>query len=132
MDSKKVIETLIRIARNQQKIIEKLAQEQRPTEYHIPGQRSHQLGTPPPTQHFPAANHPNFDEGGDIFQYLTQHYPNYAALINRVIVVGSDVIVEFHPGKQNPAVLQLVDNVVKKLQHNKTLFQLHYNPSTGK
>jgi hypothetical protein len=104
MDQKKVIESLIRIAENQQKIIRKLAQNAELTQSLEPKQNL--------TTH----------EAGTIMAALP---PAVKAAVETLEVHGSQVVVKFHPGKASDQVFNAIVNVVNNLQQTNTL------PSSG-
>jgi len=104
MDSKKIIAKLIKIAYNQQKIIEKLAQ-----------------GTPAlagPPQSLPAPVHPNLREADTILKALPL---NVKPVVARIEVKGGDVYVQFHPGKESDAAFAAVQSTVQNLQQQNVL-----------
>lgn len=109
MDQKQINERLLKIARNQQEIIKKLAQMVDP-----------EAVEPPAT----APTHPTLREADVILQALPA---NVKALIDRLEVHGSNVMVAFHPGKNSAAAIQAVQNVVNGLQQQNLLQFPHYN-----
>ena|ERR1700722_17322665 len=110
---KEIIQQLFKIAQKQQKAINKLAQE---------------AGLVPsndaPPQSFSPSPHPTLREADVILQALPT---NVKALIAQLEVHGSNVKVLFHPGKNSPAAVQAITNVVNGLQQSNALQFPHYN-----
>jgi hypothetical protein len=123
MDSKKVIATLYKIARNQQKIIEKLAQVQT-GELAVPNQQP--LVTPAaptaPTSFEP--NRPVFNNGQAVINALPA---GVKPAVANVDVRGSDVLVQFKPGKATQATYDAVKAAVTALQERGVLPLPNYN-----
>ncbi len=100
MDSKKVLEKLVKIAENQQKVINKLAQ---------------QAGLqPPPTGLAPAT------PGHDVIAALKSHLPaNVQSVINLASpdtkVVGNSVQVATKPGGNTQAVMNAISKTLSDL-----------------
>ena len=103
MESKKIIQTLIKIAENQQKIIEKLAQQ-----------------LPPQTL---SVGDPTKKDAAAILHALP---PTVKPLVATVEVHGSDVMVQFHPGQDSDQAFQAVVNTVNSLQRNNVLVGKNY------
>jgi hypothetical protein len=125
MDTKKVIKQLLKIAENQQKIIEKLAQQ-------LPGGGDVVLGPehsgapqtapPPPTDLKPAPITKN--TAAIIIEALGDFYKQNVEFLE---VRGSDVLVRFLSGKSTQPNYNHILNVVKKLQSSNQLQGFAYN-----
>lgn len=103
MDSKKVIEKLIKIAEQQQKIIQKLAQA-------VP------MAAPPPTAINPVA--PPKREADTILQSLP---PNLKGIVANIEVHGNTVSVTFQPGKSSQQSYDAVKRLIQQLQQTNQL-----------
>jgi hypothetical protein len=123
MDSKKVIATLYKIARNQQKIIEKLAQA-RTEELEVPAQPPIEMPAGPthPTSFEP--NKPVLDNGQAVLNALPI---NVKPTVASVAVRGSDVLVQFKPGKATQAAYDAIKATVTALQGKGVLPLSSYN-----
>lgn len=115
MDSKKVIEKLIRIAENQQKIIMKLAQALPPDSLPsggatIGGGKEHQLGSEPPPQHLDPAK--TVHQPAKVF-FDAMSPQQKALLAASPEVRGSEMHVKFKPGQATQA---NYDGLLKLLQ----------------
>jgi len=128
MDQKKVIEKLLKIATNQQKIIMKLAQQQQglppdalPTGGATVGEgKEHQLGNePPPTHLKPAPTQKNPEA---VF-YGAMSQGQQGLLASAPQVQGSNMLVKFKPGAATQAnydgLLKLLQSLTTagKIQH---------------
>ena len=117
MDSKKVIEQLIKIAEKQQRVIEKLAQAIPPGSLptsgvsYVPGKDPTPPAAPPPTPVAPAP--PSKREAETI---LTSLPANLKPAVKNVEVHGNGVYVTFQPGKATQPVYDAVKNLVQQLQ----------------
>lgn len=107
MDSKKIIEKLVKIAHNQQKIIHKLAQ---------------QAGVSTPTDTVLPTGHSNpiahKDSAAAIIEALG---PFYGRVVSDVNVTGNTVNVTFKPGQATQANYDHVLKVVQALQNSNVL-----------
>lgn len=103
MDSKKVIEKLIKIAETQQKVIQKLAQA-------IP------MAAPSPTNINPAA--PPKREADTILGSLPA---NLKPIVANIEVHGNTVSVTFQPGKSTQQAYDAVKRLVQQLQQTNQL-----------
>jgi hypothetical protein len=127
MDSKKVIEQLIKIAEKQQRAIEKLAQALPPDSLptsgisYVPGKDPTPPAAPPPTGAAPAA--PSKREAETI---LTSLPANLKAVVANVEVHGSAVYITFQPGKASQAAFDGVKMLVQQLQNANKLPQQSY------
>jgi hypothetical protein len=116
MNSKKAIETLLKIARNQQKIIEKLAQG-RDVDVTVPDQPA-----PPPPATPPA---------GKLQPTQTQHTPTRAivaalppevkATLANIAEDGNDMKVWFKPGQKTQANYDAILKVMQELTASNVL-----------
>ena len=100
MDHKKVIESLVKIAENQQKIIHKLAQSM------------------PLTQSIEPKQNITTHEAGTIMNSLP---PAVKAAVENLEVHGSEVSVKFHPGKGSDQVFNAIVAIVNNLQNTNVL-----------
>ena len=129
MDSKKVIETLLKIASNQQKIIVRLAQQQGLPPDSLPnssvsvtdGQQAPPSAPPPPTKLEPAKTQKM--PARTLIEALPPAVKQ--GLVN-IEARGSDLLVKFHPGKATQA---NYDVILKTLQDltNKNVIQQAFN-----
>ena len=109
MDSKKVLEKLLKIASNQQKIIMKLAQDQ---------------GVVPAMA--PQHMDPNKPELRPAEKVLNALSPAVKQVVNTIEEHGSDMLVQFKPGQKTQP---NYDSVLKTMQDltNKGVLQKAYN-----
>jgi hypothetical protein len=111
MDAKKVIEKLIKIADNQQKIIQRLAQ-------------TTSMTAPSPTNINPVQ--PPKREADTILASLP---PNLKPLVANIEVHGNEVYLTFQPGKASQQVFDAVKVVIQHLQQSNQLpgqnYQIH-------
>lgn len=129
MDSKKVIEKLLKIAANQQKIIMKLAQQQGLPPDSLPnsqvsmtpGQAAPPAAQPPPTSLEPAKTQKTPAKA-----LLEALAPAVRQTLVNAEVHGGDMVVRFQPGK---ATQPNYDAVFKTLQDltNKNVIQQKFN-----
>ena len=110
MDTKKVLQLLVRIADKQQKIINKMAQantdlvvQDRP-QGAAPGQPPPQHLQPGPTSHADPAQ-----------ALLAALPPNVKATVNSIKVEGPDMHVQFQPGKANQATYNAIMKTLQNL-----------------
>lgn len=103
MESKKIIQALIKIADNQQKIIQKLAQQV--------------------AQQTLSAGDPTKKDAAAILHALPA---NVKPTVATVEVHGNDVMVQFHPGQDSDQAFQAVVNTVNNLQSNNVLVGKNY------
>lgn len=127
MDSKKVIEKLIKIAEQQQKIIQKLAQVLPPdalptsaTSFND-GKEPGAVSAAPPNSLAPAA--PSKREAETI---LTALPAGVKPAVANIEVRGGSVYITFQPGKATQQVYEAVKNVVQQLQNANRLPQQNY------
>jgi len=122
MDSKKIIETLVKIASNQQKIIHKLAQQQLPpdslptSQVGVSGGHPQAPAAPPPATSL-APNKPPAgakSEGDMIRDALPADAKGSVAAIH---VTQGNVAVSFKPGHASQSNYDAVLATVKKLQN---------------
>jgi hypothetical protein len=97
MDSKKVIEKLVKIAENQQKIINKLAQS---------------LSTEPPPQSLPEPARPQFKPADAVLNALA---PGLRASLVTLEEHGNEIWVKFKPGQATQARLDAITATVQKV-----------------
>jgi hypothetical protein len=105
MDSKKVIEKLIKIAEQQQKVIQKLVQAQ---------------AEPIPTSLAPDAIHQNITQD-DAAVILAALPPQVKAAIANLAVQGSTVNVKFQPNKGTDQVFNAIVSTIGQLQQGRKL-----------
>jgi hypothetical protein len=106
MDNKDIIKKLIKIASNQQKIINKLAQVM-PTSLHAD-----------PVQSLPAPNRPVEREADAILHALPA---DVRATVERIEVRNNEVLVRFNPGKDSDVAFQTIQKTVNDLQNQNVL-----------
>lgn len=130
MDSKKVIEKLIKIAQKQQKIIEKLAQDgTRPVEFTV-GDAPANLGQAPaaaPNPNPPATNLKPSTAPKTAKRTIWEALPhNVQAALFDLREAGNEMHVRFKPGQQTQA---NYDAVLKTMQDltNKNMLQHAYS-----
>lgn len=131
MDSKKVIEKLIKIAEKQQKIIEKLAQQAGLPPDSLPtssvdmsgGHPAPVSAPPPPADLKPHTPKQFGGEGQVIMQALP---PNVQAVVNSIQVSSGAVNVSFKAGGATQANYNVVLNAVKQLQASGKLMGSSY------
>lgn len=122
MDTKKVLQLLVRIADKQQKIINKMAQQNTDLVVQDKPQAAPVNTTPPPTALKPAT-----PSKADPSQALLAALPpNVKATVNNIRVQGPDMHVQFAPGKATQA---NYDAVMKTLQGliNQRVIEHSYN-----
>jgi len=128
MDTKKVIQQLIKIADSQQKIINKLAQGLQVDPPVLQGnQKDPGQATPPPTTNLkPNAPQKQTPEGQLIMNALP---PAVAPNVTSVTVSEGKVNVTFMPGQKTQANYDAVKAIVQQLQSGGTLtgrsYQVH-------
>lgn len=125
MDSKKIIETLVKIANNQQKIIHKLAQQALPPDALPSGkvevtEGKHQAPATDPKTGTPGAQLVHKDPATALTQALGQFY-NKALNGLSVDVNKHEVNVSFKPGAATQANYDHVLATVQKLQNNNSI-----------
>lgn len=122
MDTKKVLQLLVRIADKQQKIINKMAQQNTDLVVQDKPQGAPVNTAPPPTSLKPGAVS-HADPGQALLAALP---PNVKATVNNIKVQGPDMHVQFQPGKANQATY---DAILKTLQNltNQGVVQHAYN-----
>lgn len=106
MDSKKVLEKLLKIAENQQKVIQKLAQQQ--------------MGA------MPQNIAPQEATKRDATAILAALPPAVKSAVANLEVHGSDVMVRFQPGKGTDQVFNAILSTVQNLQNSNTLTSKNY------
>jgi hypothetical protein len=128
MDSKKVIEKLLKIAANQQKIIMKLAQAQGLPPDSLPNSQVSMTpgqAAPPASQPPPQSLEPNKVQKTPAKALLEALPPNVRAGIVNIEAHGGDMLVKF----KGQATQQAYDAVFKTLQDltTKNVIQQRYN-----
>lgn len=126
MDSKKVIEKLLKIAENQQKMILKLAQGQGLPPDSLPnsqvsvsdGQAPAPPAPPPPNKLEPAS--PSKTPARTLIEALT---PAVKQTLVNIEARGGEMLVRFHPGKATQANLDAIFNTLQKLTNNNVIMQ---------
>ena len=109
MDTKKVLQLLVRIADKQQKIINKMAQAN--TDVTIQDKPQGAAPNQPPPTSLKAGPVSHADPAQALLAALP---PNIKATVNGIKVNGPDMHVQFQPGKMNQATY---DVVLKTLQN---------------
>jgi hypothetical protein len=117
MDSKKILESLVKIAHNQQKIIHKLAQQQSATSF-TPGKE--QALTAPPNTVIPTQPIVHKDAATAIIQALGHFYTDALTGLS-VDPSKNQVNVSFKPGKATQANYDHVMKTVQNLQNSNVL-----------
>ncbi len=122
MDTKKVLQLLVRIADKQQKIINKMAQQN--TDLVVQDSpASGGTGQQPPPQHLQPGPTSHADPGQALLAALP---PNVKATVNSIKVQGPDMHVQFQPGKANQATYNAILKTLQNLT-NQGVVQHAYN-----
>jgi hypothetical protein len=124
MDYKKAFEKLVKIAENQQKIIEKMAQQiSDNTDMILGDQKAPDPVAPPPPTNLKATPPPK-READAILAALP---PDLKSALKAVEVVGGNVSLKFLPGKATQPNYDAIKAIIQQLQNGNKLPAQSYN-----
>lgn len=117
MDTKKVLQLLVKIADKQQKIINKMAQQNTDLVVHDKPAGGG-TGQQPPPQNLDPAKQTHTDPAQVLLAALP---PNVKGTVNSIRVQGPDMHVQFQPGKANQAAYNAIMKTLQSLTNQRAI-----------